>query len=239
MIQVAENCLQLRGRVVHHYALLENNGITLIDGGFLSNTPAKTAGLLKEAGRSLSEINQIILTHGHIDHTLHIAELQQLTGAKVFAPLLDRDHIEGRYAYKGLSRVCGLLERTARAAFRYERPVIDQWFAPGDILPFWNGLEVIPLPGHTYGHAGLYSASQELLFAGDLFSNFHYRPKPPPRIFNVETRSIDESILRADSLPLSGGVLLSHCHRGTPQDHRNDLKRIALRIQSAATYPIK
>ncbi|MDF1741389.1 MAG: MBL fold metallo-hydrolase [Verrucomicrobiales bacterium] len=239
MIQVVENCLQLRGRVVHHYALLENDGITLIDGGFLSNPPAKTADLLKAAGRSLSEVKQIVLTHGHIDHTLHIAELQQLTGAKVLAPLLDRDHIEGRYAYKGINRVCGLLEKAARVAFNYERPVIDQWFAPGETLPFWDGLEVIPLPGHTCGHVGFYSAARELLLAGDLFSNFHHCPKPPPRIFNVETRVIDESILRADALPLSGGVLLSHCHKGTPQDHRDDLKRIALRIRSAATYPIK
>ncbi len=239
MIQVVENCLQLRGRVVHHYALLEDDGITLIDGGFLSNPPSKTAALLEEAGRSLSEVKQIILTHGHIDHTLHITELQRLSGAKVLAPRLDRAHIEGAYPYRGVSRVCGLLEKTARTLFRYEPPVIDQWMSPGDTLPFWEGLEVIPLPGHTAGHVGLYSEVHQLLFAGDLFSNFHFNPKPPPRIFNVDNGLITESIRRANALPLAGGVLLSHCHEGTPADHRDDLNRIALRIGAAATYPIK
>lgn len=239
MIQVVENCLQLRGRVVHHYALLEDDGITLVDGGFFSNPPSKTSALLENAGRSLSEVKQIILTHGHIDHTLHIAELQQLTGAAVIAPLLDREHIEGRYPYRGLSRVCGLLEKTARSLLRYESPHVDQWISPGDVLPLWDGLEVISLPGHTYGHVGYYSATHEILFAGDLFSNFHYNPKPPPRIFNVETALINASIQRANKLPLAGGVLLSHCHNGTPQDHRRDLETIALRIGQAATYPIK
>ncbi len=236
MIQVVENCLQLRGRLVHHYALLEDDGITLIDGGFLSNTPAKTAALLESAGRSLSEVKQIIITHGHIDHTLHIAELQQRTGALVLAPLLDRNHIEGNYPYRGLSRVCGALEKTARSLFRYEIPRVDQWLSPDDTLPFWNGLEVVSLPGHTLGHVGFYSSVHEILFAGDLFSNFHYHPKPPPRIFNVDTTLITESIERANALPLAGGVLLNHCHSGTPLDHRNDLRRIALRIRRPATY---
>lgn len=235
MIQVVENCLQLRGRIVHHYALLEDDGITLIDGGFLSNTPNRTAKLLEGAGRSLSEVKQIILTHGHIDHTLHIAELKRRTGATVLAPQLDREHIEGVYPYRGMSRVCGVLEKTARSLFRYEPPIIDQWISPGDTLPFWGGLEVIPLPGHTFGHSGLYSRSRQLLFAGDLFSNFHYNPKPPPRIFNVDRALIGESIRRANDLPLAGGVLLSHCHKGTPHEHRRDLERIALRIRSAAT----
>lgn len=235
MIQVIENCLQLRGRVVHHYALLEDDGITLIDGGFLSNPPAKTATLLENAGRSLSEVKRIILTHGHIDHTLHIAELQQLTGATVMAPELDRKHIEGVFPYRGMSRVCGLLEKSARFLFRYRPPAVNHWFSPGDTLPIRGGLEVIPLPGHTLGHVGFYSPGEELLFAGDLFSNFHYRPKPPPRIFNVDRALVNDSILHADGLPLSGGVLLSHCNNGTPHEHRRDLHRIALRIRASAT----
>lgn len=229
MIQVADNCFQLRGRVVHIHILRDDSGLTLIDGGFLSLTPDKVEAAIHHLGHEITDVDSILLSHGHIDHTLHLEELRQRSGAKLYAPRADKAHIEGRYSYQGLSRVCGALEAITRKVFRYKIPSVDVWFSPDERLPVRGGIKVIPLPGHTFGHCGFYLADRELLFASDLFSNFYGFPKLPPPWFNVDRSQIEESIRRADALPLEGGVLLSHCHAGTPAGHRRDLKILARR----------
>jgi glyoxylase-like metal-dependent hydrolase (beta-lactamase superfamily II) len=229
IVQVLPGCLQVRGSVVHCYLLEEGDSLTLIDGGFLTVTPDRLEYQLRRIGYSAGQIKNIVLTHGHIDHTLHIAELQRRSGAAVWAPATDEDHIAGRYRYRGLSRICGILERVARILCRYEVPVVDHWFSAGECIPVWGGLTVIPLPGHTYGHCGFYSPNRRLLFAGDLFANFLYYAKLPPRWFNVNTALILDSLIRADRMDLSGGVLLSHCNPGSPRQHRDDLRKLARR----------
>jgi len=193
-------------------------------------TPKRIAAELEKAGRNISEVSRILLSHGHIDHTLNIAELKRLSGAEVWAPEIDANHIAGNYQYKGISRVCGWMETATRRMFSYEAPEIDRWFSPGECLNVWGGLEVIPLPGHTLGHVGFYSGQRRLLFAADLFANFYYHAKLPPPWFNVDRAAINESLKRADALDLSGGVLVSHCHRGNPATHRRDLAKLAARV---------
>ena len=107
-------------------------------------------------------------------------------------------------------------------------PEIDHWFGDGDDFPeVWGGLRVIGMPGHTIGHCGFYSERKELLFAADLFSNFRGRAKLPPPWFNVDRSELVRSLQKANTLKLSGGVLLSHCCPGTAEQHRQDLNSLA------------
>ncbi|MEM9282817.1 MAG: MBL fold metallo-hydrolase, partial [Verrucomicrobiota bacterium] len=197
MIQVTENCLQLRGRLVHHYVLLDKAAITLIDGGFLSHRPEQVIQLLQSIGRDPGEIKAILLTHGHIDHTLNLSRWLELSDARLYCPRLDAVHVEGKFPYRGVNRICGWMEACARRWLRYKPPKISDWVDPGDLLPWWGGLEVVPLPGHTLGHVGYYSATRELLFCGDLFANLYRIPSPPPPWFNVDHRETKLSIHRA------------------------------------------
>ena len=234
MIQVAKHCYQLRGRLVHHYALFppspQDGGIVLIDGGFLSSTPHRWLPEFEKMGFGPEKVEAILVTHGHIDHTLNLAKWKQLTGARIFAPERDQLHLEGNFPYRGLPRICGGLEQAARSLFRYEIPEVDEWINPGDKFPFWGGLEVIGLPGHTVGHVGLYSESRKLLFAGDLFSSFQKRVKLPPPWFNDDSDRIPDSVAKAAELDLSGGVLINHGHPGTPADYRCELEKLAERV---------
>jgi glyoxylase-like metal-dependent hydrolase (beta-lactamase superfamily II) len=54
----------------------------------------------------------------------------------------------------------------------------------GEELPFWGGLRVIHLPGHTAGHCGFYSAKHDLLFSGDMFASYFFNVHRPPAILN-------------------------------------------------------
>jgi glyoxylase-like metal-dependent hydrolase (beta-lactamase superfamily II) len=79
---------------------------------------------------------------------------------------------------------CGRLEALGRTVLGYRPAKIDEFLADGQILPFWGGLEVIHLPGHTLGHCGFYSAKHNLLFSGDMMASYFFNAHKPWRILN-------------------------------------------------------
>lgn len=222
----------LRGRLVHHYALFpttQGEKIVLIDGGFLSSGPSRWLPVFHEQGFAPDRIGAILLTHGHIDHVLNLRVWQEATGAEIFAPLPDRNHIAGKHPYSGITRLCGAMEGAARALLSYRMPERISWFEPGASFPFAGGLVSIPLPGHTDGHCGFYSHERKILFSGDLFSWFRRQPKLPPPWFNTSPSQLERSLARAVSLDLAGGVLPNHCHLGSPDEYRDALLDLATR----------
>jgi hydroxyacylglutathione hydrolase len=91
------------------------------------------------------QLEAILVTHHHADHTGGVAGLRQATGAQVFGPLLEA-------MPEPLTRLQG-----------------------GDfIAPLGLRLQVIDVPGHTAGHIAFYgqpAGQTPLLFCGDtLFS---------------------------------------------------------------------
>ncbi|MEO5961259.1 MAG: MBL fold metallo-hydrolase, partial [Opitutaceae bacterium] len=81
------------------------------------------------------------------------------------------------------------------------RPVkIDVPIADGDVLPFWGGLRVVHLPGHTMGHCGFYSEGRDLLFSGDLWVRFMMRTQASPRIFSDDMALVPGSLRKARAI---------------------------------------
>lgn len=175
----------IRGALGYFHLLHDasRNEAILIDTGF--------TGELRLLGRTLQKvgldwkgIRTILLTHGHLDHTGNLARIRQLSGAPVCAHPAEQRHINGTFPYRGLSRVCGALEACGRALLGYRPAAIDVPLAAGMELPYWGGLRVIHLPGHTQGHCGFYSARFDLLFSGDLFASYGFSTHIPPAILN-------------------------------------------------------
>jgi glyoxylase-like metal-dependent hydrolase (beta-lactamase superfamily II) len=96
--------------------------------------------------------------------------------------------------------VCGALERAGRAVTSYRPAPIDVPIADGDALPFWGGLKVVHLPGHTLGHCGFYSAKHNLLFSGDLWVRFMMRTQTSPRIFSDDISLVPGSMRKARAI---------------------------------------
>jgi len=219
---------QVRGALVHFHLLRDATGLYLIDAGFLGAV-SRLEKILTGLGCDFGDIRAVILTHGHLDHTYNVAEIKRRSGCPVFAPAADRDHVAGEFAYRGLSRLCGIAESLGRKLPGYQVPEVDHWFEPGQKLDLWDGLEVVHLPGHTAGHCGFLSERHRLLFAGDLFSNYLGFAKLPPPWFNTDSAEIHNSIRAAAALDIDR-VALNHSRSTTCEANFKDLQRLAARI---------
>jgi len=200
----------------------------LIDTGLVGEMP-RLARTLKELGLGWGEIKAILLTHGHLDHTGHLAELKELTGASVFAHALEQPHIDGTFPYRGPNRLCGLMEALGRWVLRYRSVPIDEPLLPGMELPYWGGLQVIHLPGHTAGHCGFYSKRFDLLFSGDLFASYWLSTHLPPAFLNSCPEKFEASLRRVEELSPRYIIPNHYESRGDGERHAGRFKALLKR----------
>jgi glyoxylase-like metal-dependent hydrolase (beta-lactamase superfamily II) len=173
----------IRGIMGCFHLLEDGDASVMIDTGLVGE-PFFIRQLVRKLGLQPSSIKAILLTHGHLDHAGNLAWLKAWTGAKIYAHQEETRHVAGIYPYSGVARWCGRLEAAGRFLFRYRAVEIDEFITDHQELPFWDGLRVLHLPGHTRGHCGFYSAKHDLLFSGDMFASYFFAVHRPPAILN-------------------------------------------------------
>lgn len=173
----------IRGIMGCCFLLADGDDSILLDTG-LGGEMMIIRRLLRKLNLKPTSIKAILLTHGHLDHAGNLAWLKAWTGARVFAHREEQAHINGNYPYKGVNRWCGRLEAAGRVLLRYRPVKIDEFIEDGQQLPFWGGLQVIHLPGHTKGHCGFFSRKHDLLFSGDMFASYFVTVHKPWAILN-------------------------------------------------------
>jgi glyoxylase-like metal-dependent hydrolase (beta-lactamase superfamily II) len=214
--------------VFHLLHDLERKEAILIDAGLVGEM-GRLAAILARIKLGWRDIRAIVLTHGHLDHVGNLAQIKELSGAPIFAHPAEQAHIDGKYPYRGAARVCGAMEAVGRAVLRYRAVPIDEPLAPGAELPFWGGLEVSHLPGHTEGHCGFYSRRFNLLFSGDLFACYWMSTHLPPFFLNSCPDRLPASVRRV--MKLSPRYLVpNHYDRPDYEMHRSKFDALARRV---------
>lgn len=177
-------------RMVVHCLLVERpEGLLLVDSGFgthdLANPkrlgrpflagvrpvldPAETAKAQVEAlGFSVEDVTDIALTHLDVDHAggisdfpaarIHVDATEHAAALKPKSLLEKRRYIQGQWAHGpnwSLHDVGG-----------------DDWFGFDGVKALGDDVVLIPLPGHTHGHAGVAVRDADgswVLHAGDSY----------------------------------------------------------------------
>ncbi|SHI15465.1 MBL fold metallo-hydrolase [Ferrimonas marina] len=107
-------------------------------------------------------IEQIWLTHGHIDHVGGAVALAEKLGVEIIGP-----HEDDNFWLDSLGNQSQMFGFPMLAAFTPAR-----YLNEGDTLSVGNEqFEVLHTPGHTPGHVVLFHRQQKLAFVGDVL--FH------------------------------------------------------------------
>ncbi len=153
---------------------------TLIDTGIV-----QTAGILQKAlgehHLDFSDINEIIVTHGHPEHYGAAKKIVRAGNAKVLAHAEDRAFIEKGYAslsgrYKNFLRVTGIPPSVGimmRLLFVFFKRMadnceVDQLVREGDEMEIGGyRAKIMETPGHSQGSVCIFLEKERILFCGD------------------------------------------------------------------------
>lgn len=200
--------VELQGIFANNFILYDDHETALLDTGFLNGVKYIEKALHK-IGREFSDVNHILLTHGHFDHVAHLPKLKKLSQAPTYCSAEEQIHIDGKYPYKGINRLTGLMETIGRFAFRYQAFPIDNVVKHGDVIPIFGGMEVVFLPGHSVGHLGYLHLPSKILFVGDFIDTRWRKVRFPPAIFNTFPERFPECIRIVDEMDLNG-IISNH-----------------------------
>ncbi len=218
VIQVQPDLYQIREPLVCSYLLLDGSNACLIDSGFVRGIKHLRT-CLQQTQLNWQAISNLLLSHGHLDHTYNAATIQQRIPAPVWAHPFDARHISGKYPYRGQSRACGLLQEAGRILFGYTPPKIDRTLGNDQTIQFGGGIRVIHTPGHTEGHCCFLWEKHNLLFTGDLFATGRRRTFLPPAFLNSCPQHFPASLKRVLELN-PDGMLSNHCDRAGPGEQK-------------------
>jgi len=184
-MQVAPGVYRFERSIWNWFVLEEEGRLTVIDAGFPRSWEALVQGV-NSIGRKLGDIEAVVLTHAHGDHTGFAERLRRTLGIPVFVHRDDLDHARGVDLVKRLKPAAGpvpplgfvrnlhrpyvryLLWRAIREGSLSSRPIRQLTpFDDGDVLPVPGHPTVLHTPGHTIGESSLHLPERGLLFSGD------------------------------------------------------------------------
>jgi len=233
--EVASGVHRYDDGIVNWYLVEDGGRLTAVDAGFPNSWSALTDSLPK-LGRTLSDLEAVILTHAHVDHIGFAEQARKEAGAAIYVHELDAKLVGSpttiakserspfRYVNHATTRKLLLGATLARAPLAKGVKELRR-FADGDVLEDVPGRPtVVHTPGHTDGHCAFHLPDRGVVFAGDaIVTRDPYIGATGPQTVSAaatkDTRQALASLDRFDGLEASI-VLTGHGEpwRGTPAE---------------------
>lgn len=166
-------CFRQRSYVCCSYAVIDDDGVVLVDSGMTTDAEPVLNGLA-QLDKTPADVHSILLTHWHNDHAAGAARIRELSGAAVYYHPRERPYftretarggfpgwLSGRVPERGpLVLFRGLLSAATSTAV-----TADVLVGNGDLV--LGRFRVVETPGHTPGHVAYFHEPSRVLFAGD------------------------------------------------------------------------
>lgn len=170
VIHLLPNLRMLRFPVGQAYLWRDPDSLTLVDTG-LAGAGQDISRAITGFGLKPTDLDCVVLTHFHEDHTGSAAEVGAWDGVTVLAHRREAPIIRGQVP--GPPPVLTDSERELFASIVGDGlppapPArVDYELEDGDVLPFGGGAHVLAVPGHTDGSIAIYLPQSGVLFTGD------------------------------------------------------------------------
>ena len=212
--------------------LLLGERVTIVDSGLPGSAP-RILTALNRAGRSVDEVEQIVVTHYHPDHLGGLAGLLRYVPARVGIHAAEAAAVRGEAPMPLPIRYRRLAERLAPAMRWLRRCGVDTVLEDGDTLPVLGGMRIVHTPGHTPGHIALHLPERGVVIAGDALQRRHHGLIPPARLVTSDWPEALRSVQRLAHLDFEI-LALSHFPplRGRACEH---VRRLAASLHGEKT----
>ncbi len=208
-MEVAPGVHRIEGVNGSNAVLLAGEQMALVDTGIAGNGDA-IVSYIKEIGRSPRDLEWILVTHFHFDHSGSAREVKELTDAKVVAHTAETESgsdgtrmlIKGNegeqppFWYRWVNGWGRGANRRQQRQVEFHDTVVDQTVDEGDVIPALGGIEIIHSPGHTPGSVSplLKTETGRVLFLGDSVLNNVDRLSRPLMWDRSKRRKLDASL---------------------------------------------
>ena len=226
--QVAPGVHRLGNALVNCYLIEDGNQLTLVDGGLPGFRP-QLDEYLRSRGRTVSDIDAVILTHAHSDHVGMVESVRTDANAPVHVHENDASMAKTGKAHKRDGSMLPYLIRPATWRFFYvagrnggaRTPNVKQvttFDTEGD-LDVPGRPRIIPTPGHSPGHVCFHLPEHGVLLAGDAFCTYNVLtgrrgPHLLPRAFAHDSQQMLASLDAIERIDAT----LTLCGHGEPWD---------------------
>lgn len=207
-MEVAAGVHRLTKGVVNWYVVEDAGKLTVVDAGTPRdwNLLVETVGRL---GRRLADVDAVLVTHAHADHTGFAERARTTAGARVLVHEADAGLARGGKQAKADGGLLRYLVRTEtyrtvlslarRGALRVV-PIRElSTFGDGEVLDVPGHPRVVHAPGHTPGTAAVHFEGRGVLMTGDALVTRNpltgrVGPQIMPSGFNADTPAALESL---------------------------------------------
>ncbi len=214
-MEVAQGIHRLTQGVVNFYLLEDGGKLMLVDAGAPRDWNLLVSAL-SGLGRQMSDLEAVLLTHAHSDHTGFAEHARTAAGANVWIHGADAQVAKGGKPGKNDGKATSYLLRPEfyRTLFSLLRrgagrivPVHEvSTFADGERVDVPGNPRAVHAPGHTPGSAALFLEERRVLLSGDTLVTWNpltgrSGPQIMPSGLNRDTPQALRSIDLLDGIP--------------------------------------